>query len=126
VTTLTNRSNLLYIGNDPTLSKASSALLRSAGYKVRTTNPSHAAEAIREGRYSAVILCATLSAEEMNLVVHALQAGQADVPIICVQVGMLGEGPHPACSLVIDAMQGPNAFVGGVRSITTTVRQRAS
>lgn len=120
-----NRSHLLYIGNDPDLSKSTSSLLRAAGYRVRATNPAHAEEAVRDGRYCGVLLCATLSSDETNFVVDAVQQSQPEVPIISVQVGLLGDGPHPASSAVIDAIQGPQAFVGAVKSVAL-VRQRAS
>ena len=125
MTATPSKSQLLYIGNDPDLSKASAALLRSAGYKVRSTNPSHAGEALRESRYSAVILCATLSSEEADHIVEAVRYGHQDVPIVTVQVGMLGNLPHPASSVVVDALQGPHAFVGAIKS-ATLVRQKAS
>lgn len=121
----TARSQLLYIGNDPLLSKASSALLRTAGFRVKSTNPLHVIEAARDCRYCAAILCATLSAEEMNAAVRAIELSQPDTPIICVQVGLLGDGPHPSSSVVVDAMQGPLAFIGAVKSVAL-LRQRAS
>jgi len=113
-----NRSYLLYIGNDALLSKSSATLLRDAGYKVKATNPAHVVEAMREHRYAGVILCATLSGEETNFIVEAVRQCQPEVPLISVQVGLLGEGPHPSSSVVIDALQGPQAFVGAVRSVT--------
>lgn len=119
------RPQLLYIGNDPLLSKSSGALLRAAGYKVRSTNPFYVNEALREHQYAAILLCPTLSNEETNAVVKTIKVTQADVPIISIHVGMLGDIPHPASALVIDALQGPHAFVGGVRSITF-VRQKVS
>jgi hypothetical protein len=115
---LSSKAHLLYIGNDPLLSKSSAALLRDAGYKVRATNPSHVQEAAREHRYSGVILCPTLSGLEMNDIVEAVRQCQPEVPIISVQVGLLGDGPHPSSSVVVDALQGPQAFIGAVRSVT--------
>ena len=115
---LTNRAHLLYIGNDPLLNKSSAALLRGAGYKVRATNPSHIAEATHEYRYAGVILCATLSGQECTHVIEAVRLRQPEVPIISVQVGLLGDGPHPLSSIVVDALQGPAAFVGAVKSVT--------
>jgi len=123
VSTLTTRSQFLYIGNDPLLSKASSDLLRTAGYKVRATNPSHVGDAVREHRYLAVILCATLSAEEMNTIVDAVQQSQPEIPIISIQVGQLGDGPHPASAVVVDALLGPQAFLAAVHSVTVVRRK---
>jgi CheY-like chemotaxis protein len=122
---LSSKSQILYIGNEPTLSKASSALLRGAGYQVRTTSPSHAAEVVREGHFSVVVFCATLSLDEMESVVTLLGEGEQVVPIVSVQVGHLGDGPHPASSKVVDAMQGPEALVGAVQSLTRP-HQKAS
>jgi DNA-binding NtrC family response regulator len=118
VTATAARSQLLYIGNDPELSKAGSNLLRSAGYKVRSTNPQHVAEALSRARFGAIILCATLSAEDVNLIVRLVKQAQSEVPIVSMQVGLLGDSPHPASSIVVDALQGPQAFVGAVRSVT--------
>lgn len=115
---VTNRAHLLYIGNDPLLSKSSAALLRAAGFKVRATNPSHAMEAVHEHKFAGVILCATLCGEECALVVEAVRQTQPEVPIISVQVGLLGDGPHPLSSIVVDALQGPAAFIGAVKSVT--------
>lgn len=115
---LTGRSHLLYVGNDPLLNKSSAALLRGAGYKVRATNPSRITEAIHEHRYAGVILCATLSGDESAQTVEAVRQTQPEVPIISVQVGLLGDGPHPLSSIVVDALQGPAAFIGAVRSVT--------
>lgn len=115
---LTTRAHLLYIGNDPLLNKSSAALLRGAGYKVRATNPVHLMEAVQEHRYAGVVLCATLSGEESALVVETVRHTQPEVPIISVQVGLLGDGPHPLSSVVVDALQGPSAFIGAVRSVT--------
>jgi hypothetical protein len=108
---------LLYIGNDPELSKASVTVLRAAGHKVRATNPLHANEALHRIRYGAVILCATLSAEEVDFVVRLVKQAQPEPPIVSLQVGMLGELPHPASSLVVDALLGPHAFVGAIHSL---------
>jgi DNA-binding NtrC family response regulator len=119
------RARLLYIGNEPLLNKASSALLRTAGYKVRVTTPFHANEAARESHYSAVVLCATLSTEEMNNVVEAMERSQPGVPIVSIHVGLLGDGPHPSSSAVVDALNGPNALIVAVQSVIK-YRQQAS
>src|SRR3954465_3435498 len=106
------RGQLLYIGNEALLTKASSALLRTAGYRVRATTPLHAAEAAREAHYAAVVLCATLSITEMDQIVRTVEACQPGIPIISVHVGLLGDGPHPSSSAVVDALNGPNALIG--------------
>ncbi len=120
-----SKSQLLYIGNEPLLSKATSALLRSAGYRVRSTSPSHIAEAVREGGFSVVILCATLSTCDSDLVVEVLERASVRVPIVSVQVGLLGDQPHPSSSLIVNALQGPEALVGAIHSVTR-MRQQAS
>jgi DNA-binding NtrC family response regulator len=119
------RFQLLYVGNEPLLSKASSALLRTAGHKVRVTTPLHATEAIRGHVFSAIVLCATLSCEDTNLVVKAVEATQPGVPIVSVHVGLLGDAPHPASSVVVDALNGPSALIGAIDAVTR-YRQQAS
>ena len=114
---LLTRSQFLYIGNDPLLTKASTSLLRTAGYRVRSTSPSHVGDACRDHRYCAVILCATVSGEEANSIVEAIRLSQPEVPIISIQVGMLGDGPHPSSAVVVDALQGPQAFLAAVKSV---------
>ncbi|HVZ18173.1 MAG TPA: hypothetical protein VG897_13705 [Terriglobales bacterium] len=113
----TSKTQLLYIGNEPDLSKASSALLKQAGFKVRSTNPLHAADAVREHRYSAVIFCATLSFSEMEKIARLMEIHQPGVPIISVRVGMLGDGPCPTSAMVVDALCGPQALIGAVRTV---------
>jgi hypothetical protein len=114
----TNKYRLLYIGNEPALSKASSALLKEAGFKVRSTNPLHSADAVRETHYSAVIFCATLTRMEMDAIAQLVELHQPGVPIISLQVGLLGDGPCPTSTAVVDALQGPQALIGAVRSVT--------
>ena len=119
------KSQVLFIGNDPLLSKATTTLLRGVGYRVRSTTPRHAAEAARQTRYMAVVLCATLSNEEMDGAVSVIQKMQPDVPIVSIHVGLLGDGPHPASSVVVDALCGPNALIAAVDSVTPRLRPRA-
>ena len=127
VTTMSaaSRSHLLYIGNEPALSKASSTILKDAGFRVRATNPIHAADAVREARYSAVIFCATLCRDETEKLADLIEMLQPGVPIISLRVGLLGDGPCPTSAAVVDATQGPLALVGAVRSVTVP-SQRAS
>lgn len=125
VSAISAKSQLLYIGNDPELSKASSSLLRTAGYKVRSTNPLHVAEALQQVRFGAIILCATLSSGDVNVIVELVSRSQPEAPIVSLQVGLLGEIPHPASAIVVDALQGPNAFLGAVKSVTV-FRPKAS
>ena len=113
-----SKSQLLYIGNEPALAKASSSLLKEAGFRVRSTSPLHVADAVRDHRFSAVIFCATLSYSEMESIVELVSVQQPGVPIISVRVGMLGDSPHPTSAAVVDALQGPQALIGAVRSIT--------
>jgi DNA-binding NtrC family response regulator len=113
------RSKVLFIGNDPLLSKATTALLRGVGYRVRSTNPLHAADAARDKRYTAVILCATLSKEETEQAVMALQEMQPGIPIVSIHVGLLGDAPHPASSVVVDASRGPRELISAVDSVSS-------
>ena len=123
--TLDHKSIVLYIGNEPLLSKSSSALLRTAGYRVRATNPRHTNEAVREGHFGVVVLCPTLSNAETNAIIESLERDQPGVPIVSLHVGHLGDVPHPASSCVADVLQGPDALLRAVRSVTQP-RQRAS
>ena len=100
------------------LSKASAELLKRVGYKVRTTSPAHAPHALREVRFAAVILCATLSSEEAESVVKALNSFHTGVPIVSIHLGLLGDAPNPDSSIVVDALNGPEALVGAVESVT--------
>ena len=108
------------------LSKATTALLRGVGYRVRSTNPLHAAEAARDSRYTAVILCATLSNEETEQAVAALQETHRGIPIVSIHVGLLGDAPHPASSVVVDALRGPQELISAVTSVTKRQRQITS
>jgi len=119
-----NKSQLLYVGNEPDLSKASAMLLKEAGFRVRLSNPFHAADAIREGRYGAIIFCATLSFAEMEQIVELAEAEQPGVPIVSLRVGLLGDAP-PTSTAVVNALNGPQALISAVRSVTL-VAQRAS
>jgi len=124
MTPVAYRSQVLYIGNDPLLSKATSALLRGVGYRVRSTNPQRAAEAARDNRYTVVILCATLSNEETEAAVETLQRAQPEIPIVSIHVGLLGDGPHPASTVVVDALRGPQALISAVDSVVQIKARR--
>lgn len=121
---VSSRTQVLHIGNDPLLSKATAALLRGAGYRVRSTSPRRVAEASRDSRYLAVILCATLSNEETDAAVSEIQKTQPGIPIVSIHVGLLGDAPHPASSVVVDALHGPNALVSAVDSVARVKLQR--
>ena len=112
------KSQLLYLGNEPMLNKASAELLKRAGYKVRTTNSSHALNAILEGRYLAVVLCATLSRQETEAIVQAISEIQPEAPIVSIHLGHLGDAPHPGSSVVVDALNGPEALISALEAVT--------
>jgi hypothetical protein len=82
-------------------------------------------EALNHTRYSAIILCATLSSQDVNVIVELAKRLQPEMPIVSLQVGLLGDVPHPASSVVVDALQGPRAFLGAVESVTV-FRPKAS
>jgi DNA-binding NtrC family response regulator len=111
------KSQLLYVGNEPLLSKASAELLKNAGYKVRTTSPLHAITAVRDGSFGAVILCATLSSEEADEIVTSVTQEHPDVPIVSIHLGLLGDGPNPGSSVVVDALNGPEALIQAVDTV---------
>lgn len=119
-----SRAQVLHIGNDPMLSKATAALLRGAGYRVRSTNPRKVAEAARESRYVAVVLCATLCNEETEATVTEIRMAQPEIPIVSIHVGLLGDAPHPASSVIVDALHGPNALISAIDSVTQVKAHR--
>jgi hypothetical protein len=112
--TSTRKSQLLYIGNEPMLNKASAELLKRVGFKVRTTNPLHAVNAVRELNYVAVVLCATLSSDEAEKIVQAVIQLQPGTPIVSVHLGLLGDAPNPGSAIVVDALNGPQALISAV------------
>jgi DNA-binding NtrC family response regulator len=112
------KSQLLFVGNEPMLSKASAELLKRVGFKVRTTSPLHAAHALRDVRYAAVILCATLSGDEAESVIQSLNNCHAGVPVVSIHLGLLGDAPNPNSSIIVDALNGPEALIGAVESVT--------
>ena len=120
------KSQLLYIGNEPMLSKASAELLKRVGYKVRTTNPLHALNAIREGNYVAVVLCATLSWDEAETIVQAVTTLQPSSPIVSVHLGLLGDSPNPGSAIVVDALKGPQALISAVEAVARTQPRMAA
>jgi DNA-binding NtrC family response regulator len=116
--TSSQKSQLLFVGNEPMLSKATAELLKRVGYRVRTTSPVHAPKALREVRYAAVILCATLSSEESEKLVQLVSTSYFGIPIVSIHLGLLGDGPNAASSVVVDALNGPEALVGAVAAVT--------
>lgn len=110
---------VLFVGNDPMLSKATAEVLKSAGFKVRTTNPRNIGHVIAAGGYIAVVLCATLESAEATQAIEAAERRQPGVPIVSVRLGLLGDGPPPEASVIVDALNGPEALVQAVRSVTT-------
>lgn len=108
------------------LSKASAELLKRVGYKVRTTNPLHALNAIREGSYAAVVLCATLSWDEAETIVQAVTSLQPSSPIVSVHLGLLGDSPNPGSAIVVDALNGPQALISAVEAVARTQTRTAS
>src|SRR5262249_29645835 len=116
--TSNQKSQLLFVGNEPMLSKASAELLKRVGYKVRTTSPVHALHALRDIRFAAVILCATLSGDEAEAVIHSLNGFHTGVPVVSIHLGLLGDAPNPSSSIIVDALNGPEALVGAVESVT--------
>jgi DNA-binding NtrC family response regulator len=114
------KSQLLYVGNEPPLSKASAELLKRVGYKVRTTNPLHVLNALQDGRYAAVVMCATLTCEEAETVVRALTTLAPETPIVSIHLGLLGDAPNPESSIVVDALNGPEALISAVDAVART------
>ena len=121
-----SRVQLLYVGNEVLLSKATAELLKGAGYKVRTTNPAHSAHTLKDDKFEGIILCATLSSEEADEVVETAWSSQPDTPIVSVHLGLLGDAPHPKSTIVVDALNGPDALVNAVNAVTHPPKQMSS
>jgi CheY-like chemotaxis protein len=120
------KTQVLYVGNDAMLSKATAELLKRTGYRVRVTSPLHAVHTIREGSFAAVILCATLSSEEAEQIVQTVALSQHPSPVVSVHLGLLGDGPNPGSSIVVDALSGPEALISAVDMVTRTPGQSRS
>ena len=100
------------------LSKATAEVLKRAGYKVRTTSPTHAHHTLRDDNFAAIILCATLTGDESNEIVETAMEVQPATPIVSVHLGLLGDAPNPSSAVVVDALHGPDALVNAVHSVT--------
>jgi len=114
---LGRKSQLLYVGNEVLLSKATAELLKRSGYKVRTTTPAHAVHVLREERFSAVVLCATLTSEETDEIVGLVTQTESEIPIVSVHLGLLGDAPNARSTVVVDALNGPDALVNAVQIV---------
>lgn len=113
----TRRLQVLYIGNEALLSKATAEVLKRSGFKVRATSPFHAHHALRRDNFLALILCATLTADETQEIVHTASEAQPDTPIVSVHLGLLGDAPNSKSTVVVDALNGPDALVRAVESV---------
>jgi|SRR5690349_19664634 len=107
---------VLYVGNDPLLSKSTCGLLRANGFGARTCLPANIRLMLRNVKFQAVVLCATIAAEEADQVVEVLSEEQPQTPIVSIHVGLLGDTPHPASTYVVDALAGPNALISAMKS----------
>jgi len=121
-----SRVQLLYVGNEALLSKATAELLKGAGYKVRTTKPVHADHTLRDDRFAAIILCATLSGDEADRVVETARSSQPETPIVSVHLGLLGDAPNPKSTVVVDALNGPDALVNAVHAVARASKRLTS
>jgi hypothetical protein len=63
-------------------------------------------------------LCATLSTLEAERIVQAISEFQPRTPIISVHLGLLGDAPNPNSAIVVDALNGPQAFITAVNQVT--------
>lgn len=117
------KPQLLYIGNEPDLSKATCAVLRRGGYRVRTTNPLHVCTILRECKFGAIILCATLSSEETEMIVDQVQTQQQDVAIVSLHLGSLGDVPNARSTAIIDVLGGPDVLLHSIESLSADQRR---
>jgi uncharacterized protein with ACT and thioredoxin-like domain len=111
------KPQVLYVGNEPSLSKASCELLRSVGYESRACLPRNVAMLLKNVRANVVVLCATINGQESDEIVEAVAELQPGIPVISVHVGLLGDSPHPGSSAIVDALAGPNALLFAVKSV---------
>jgi DNA-binding NtrC family response regulator len=109
-------SQILYVGNEPALSKVIAALLKRVGFKVRMASLGNAMQAIQSERFAVIILCATLASDEAEGIVRMVEQRQPGTPIVSVHLGLLGDAPNPASSVVVDALKGPDALIAAVQS----------
>lgn len=110
------RRTVLYVGNDPLLSKSTCGLLRAMGYNARTCMPANIRLMVRNAEFQAVVLCATISSDEADQVVKNVFQERPQTPIISIHVGLLGDTPHPASTYIVDALAGPNALIAAMQS----------
>lgn len=118
------RQQVLYVGNEPLLSKATAELLKRSGYKVRTTNPTHATAVLRDDKFSVIILCATLSRHETDEIVESASHTQPGTPVVSVHLGLLGDEPNPRSTVVVDALRGPDELVNAVHTASQQLPER--
>lgn len=116
------RRTVLYVGNDPLLSKSTCGLLRTNGYGARTCMPGNVRLMLRNTEVHVLVLCATMSSEESDQVVATVFEERPNVPIVSIHVGLLGDRPHPASTYVVDALAGPNALIAAMQSATALRR----
>ena len=117
------KPQILYIGNEPDLSKATCAVLKRGGYRVRTTNPRHICTVLSDCKFGAIILCATLSSEETEMIVDHVQTQQQDVAIVSLHLGSLGDEPNARSTAIIDVLEGPDVLLHSIESLSADQRR---
>ena len=86
----------------------------------------HVLNALHEGRYAAVVMCATLTCEEAEAVVCALTTLAPETPIVSIHLGLLGDAPNPRSSMVVDALNGPQELIRAVDAVARTQQHAIS
>jgi hypothetical protein len=112
-----NGRHLLYVGNEPSLSKTAAALLKRAGYTVKALYPVNVELCVEESNFAAVILCATLSEQEAADTVALTERAKPGLPIVSIHLGTLGDRPHPSSTVLVDARHGSQALIQAVDSL---------
>lgn len=75
------RHSILCIGNDLNLLMSRCAVLATDGYEAQTADPVGAANAFRTNRFDLVVLCATLSSQQVQTVKSELPLGTTSLAL---------------------------------------------
>jgi len=73
---------ILAVGHDEGLLNTRSAVLRRCNAGVIAARPSEAIEILKAGRFDLIVLCHTLSTEDMNKLVLLAHQQASDIPVL--------------------------------------------
>lgn len=113
--TVTNHKKILSIANIPTLAKQRESLLKLAGYDVTTVRTVvEAIAALTSASFDLVIVGHAVPAQETGAIEAFVRRAQ-DVPILFLHPGRNG---HPHSNVYFDVIDGSEAFLKRVASLT--------